>query len=287
LWKKLQSPGTAFVACWVVVVVALVTAFTIANGIVRPTMYSDSGWGFLGWDSRAGLPINMSASPDPADISKDVSGFMTAWSPGQHVLPGLLEGAGLSLGLAMVAVAGAAALTGLAGWFALYRAFGFPVPTCAIAVLIMACTRHVGLAFGIYNGGEILLFGVSPWFLLPRLANARLGGDRDPSARGRRHCHVLREAVRRRSCRGGDRCCRTAVGDLLVGQVGAAARCGSRHDYHPDRTGLLLRLVLARLERSRADCNGRFWRAMRLSPPATCLAEPRPSSLAATFTPSP
>jgi len=160
-----QSPGTAFVACGVVVV-ALVIAFTIANGIVRPTMYSDSGWGFLGWDSRAGLPINMSASPDPADISKDVSSFMTAWSPGQHVLPGLLEEAGLSLGLAMVLVAGAAALAGLAGWFALYRAFGFPVPSCAIAVLIVACTHYVGLAFGIYNGGEILLFGVAPWFLL-------------------------------------------------------------------------------------------------------------------------
>lgn len=165
LWKNLPWSRSAFVVCWSLIAV-LVAAYTIANGVVRPTMFSDSGWGLLGWDNRAGLPFNMSSGPDPGDISRDVSGFMTAWSPGQHLLPGWLEEAGLDLGWAMVLVAAAATIAGLLGWYVLYRAFGFPVRSSAIAVLIVACTRHVGLAFGIYNGGEVLLFGTAPWFLL-------------------------------------------------------------------------------------------------------------------------
>jgi len=139
--------------------------YTIVGTIIRPTMYSDSGWGFLGLDSSKGLPFNFVTYVDPADIAKDGIAFSTWWSPGQYFFPGLFELAGLDLGLAMTIVSCLFSLLGLAGWFTLYRSFGFPVTTSAITVAIVSLTRYFALPFGIYNGGEVLLFGVAPWFL--------------------------------------------------------------------------------------------------------------------------
>ena len=147
------------------IALGITLVYAVAGGIVRPTMFSDSAWGFFGWYSSAGLPLNFSAGVDAANIARDESGFMGWWTPGQHVLPGLVEKMGLDLGLAIVAVVTVFSLLGLLGWFALYRAFGFPVETSAIAVAIVACTHHFALPFTNYNGGEILLFGVAPWFL--------------------------------------------------------------------------------------------------------------------------
>ncbi len=164
-WKV--SDGSRLVPILCSVVVLLVTvAYIVGAAVVRPTMYSDSGFGFLGWDARHGLPFNHAAVPDPDDISQDTTEFMAIWSPGQHLLPGLLEECGLSLGLSIVMVTAAFSILGLAGWFALYRAFGFPLRTNAIAVTIVACSHHFALPFGIYTGGEVLLFGTAPWVLL-------------------------------------------------------------------------------------------------------------------------
>jgi hypothetical protein len=148
------------------VVLIVTAAYAVSAAIVRPTMFSDSGFGFLGWDARRNLPFNHTVVPDSDDISKDAIEFMATWSPGQHILPGLLEECGLSLGLSIVIVTVTFSILGLAGWFALYRAFGFPLRTCAIAVTIVACSHHFALPFGIYTGGEVLLFGTAPWFLL-------------------------------------------------------------------------------------------------------------------------
>jgi hypothetical protein len=149
-----------------VVVLGVTLALALLSGIVRPTMFSDSGWGFVDWDASAGLPFNHVAFVDPADIARDGIGFPTWWTPGQYLLPGLLEMASLDLGIAMTIVSTLFSLLGLAGWFVLYRSLGFPAATSAITVAIVACTRHFALPFGSYNGGEVLLFGVAPWFLV-------------------------------------------------------------------------------------------------------------------------
>ncbi len=164
-WKVSESPGLLPILCGVIVLF-VVAAYVVGAVVVRPTLYSDSGFGFLGWDTRHGLPFNHAAVPDDADISKDSVEFMAIWSPGQHVLPGLLEECGLSLGLSLAIVVAAFSILGLAAWFTLYRAFGFPLRTSAIAVTIIACSHHFAVPFGIYNGGEVLLFGTAPWFLL-------------------------------------------------------------------------------------------------------------------------
>lgn len=160
-----EAPLSPAVVICLAVAVGLTLAYAIGGAFVRPAMYSDSGWGFVGWDNRHGLPFNFGARPSPADFMKDEVAFMGWWSPGQHVLPGLLEKAGLDLGLSMVVVVTIFSLLGLAGWFVLYRSFGFTATSAAIAVAIIACMRHFSLPFGIYNGGEVLLFGGAPWFL--------------------------------------------------------------------------------------------------------------------------
>lgn len=148
-------------------VVALVIGYAIAGAVVRPGMFSDSGWGFLGWDTQArASAFNHSVGPHPDDISRDIERFMSTWTPGQHVLPGLVERLGMDLGLAVVVVVTVFSVLGLVGWYALYRAFGFPLPTVAPALLVIACSRFFNLSFSIYTGGEVLLFGVTPWFVL-------------------------------------------------------------------------------------------------------------------------
>ena len=151
-----------------ILILSLTFLYTLTGVVVRPSMYSDSGWGFLGSQSgqRAGAPFNSSMLPDVKDISKDALGFSTVWSPGQHFFPEFLASSGISLGLAIAIVTTVFSVLGLLGWFALYRAFGFPVRSIMVALAIIVCTRSFNAPFLIYNGGEVLLFGVAPYFVL-------------------------------------------------------------------------------------------------------------------------
>jgi hypothetical protein len=162
----LGSSSKSLVVLCCVLVVAIVLAYTAVNAVVRPVIWSDSGWGLLAWDLRHGLPWNHWASPDQQDIGRDTSSFMSIWSPGQAVVPGLLEEAGLSLGHAVIATDAIFSVLGLVGWFVLYRALGFPAHVAAIALALIACSRGFAFPFVIFIGGEVLLFGVAPWFML-------------------------------------------------------------------------------------------------------------------------
>ncbi|MBS0547606.1 MAG: hypothetical protein JSR24_07650 [Proteobacteria bacterium] len=130
-------------------------------------MFSDSAYGFMVWDSMVrGAAFNHATMPDFADIARDRSLFMTVWSPGQYLFAGALERLGLGLGTGMTVVTTLFTVLGLVGWYRLYRAWNFPVLSAAVALAITAGSRHFALPFGIYNGGEVLLFGGMPWFLL-------------------------------------------------------------------------------------------------------------------------
>ena len=149
------------------VALVLPVLYTVISLFVLPAIYSDCAAGFEVWDSmQRGAAFNYLRLPDPADISRDLQAFFTYWTPGQYIMPGLLERLGFSLGRAIVLVDGAFSLAGVAGWLILYRVFGFSRRTVAIAVAILACSRHLALPFGYYNGGEVLMFGANPWFFL-------------------------------------------------------------------------------------------------------------------------
>ena len=155
-------------APFALVLVALLTAaYGVVGGFVRPAMYSDSGFGFLVWDSmRRGAAFNLMVFPDPADIARDTSYFMTTWTPAQQVIPGVLEMLGLDLGQAIIVVVTACSFIGLWGWYVLARRLGFSMGTATAYIAIIAVNRHFTLPFGIYTGGEVPLFAAAPWFFL-------------------------------------------------------------------------------------------------------------------------
>lgn len=148
-------------------IAGLVAIYAAASFVVAPAMYTDSAWGFLVAGSmERGAAFNHLLIPDPDDIVRDKSLFLAVWSPGQYVFAVTLEHAGLTLGAALTAVTTAFTVLGLGGWYRLYRFWGFPSSSAAIAIALTACSRHLALPFGIYNGGDVLLFGSAPWFLL-------------------------------------------------------------------------------------------------------------------------
>ncbi len=145
----------------------MVAIYSVVAFVVAPEMYSDSAYGFMIWDSMLrGAAFNHLVRPDIADISRDVSEFFAVWSPGQYLFAGAIEWVGISLGAAMNVVTTAFTVLGLAGWYRFYRSWNFPALSAAIAIAVTAGSRHFALPFGIYNGGEVLLFGTLPWFLL-------------------------------------------------------------------------------------------------------------------------
>jgi hypothetical protein len=161
----LETTKPASIIYWTIG--ALVALYAVVALVVAPTMYPDSAWGFAVSDSmaRGGL-FNHVVEPLQDDLTRDASTFSSLWSPGQYLLPYALELLGMPLGPAMVVVVTLFTALGLVGYQLLYRSWGFPSLSVAIAVGLIAGSRSLSLPFGIYNGGEVLLFGVSPWFLL-------------------------------------------------------------------------------------------------------------------------
>jgi hypothetical protein len=138
--------------------------------VVRPSMFSDSGWGFAVWRSmQQGGPFNWLVQADPSDISRDAGEFLATWSPGQYLIPGWLTLSGFTLGSAIAITTLACSLVGLIGWYCLYRTFGFDEWVALGACAVVAMNRFFVLPFGIYNGGEILLFAATPFIMMAAL----------------------------------------------------------------------------------------------------------------------
>lgn len=145
----------------------LTVTYAIGAIVVGPSMYSDQGEGFRILEAmKAGARFNNQAVPDPANIARDINGFMGWWSPAQYLVPGVFEWLGLPLGQAITLVTILCSISALVGLHFLYRSFGFSPLCTAVAVALVACTRSFALPFGIYTGGDIILFALVPWFTL-------------------------------------------------------------------------------------------------------------------------
>lgn len=145
----------------------IVLAYTISIAIVGPSMYADQGTGFLILEAmKRGAPFNTMPIPDPADISRDMDFFVAWWSPGQYLVPGFFEVLGFNLGQAITVTVALCSALGLIGLHFLYRSWGFPPLSIAITLLVLAGIRLFSHQFAYYGGGEIILFALTPWFLL-------------------------------------------------------------------------------------------------------------------------
>jgi hypothetical protein len=145
----------------------IVLAYTVSIAIVGPSMYADQGTGFLVLEAmKRGGPFNMLPIPDPADISRSIDFFVAWWSPGQYLVPGFFLALGFDLGQSITLTVALCSVLGLVGLHFLYRSWGFPPLSIAITLLVLAGSRLFSHQFAYYGGGEIILFALTPWFLL-------------------------------------------------------------------------------------------------------------------------
>ncbi len=141
--------------------------YGIVACLVRTGVGYDTQVGLRVADSmRAGAPFNVLVYPDPADIARNTSGFLTVWSPGQYVFVYLLEQVGLSLGLSISVVVSIAGFLALSGWHRLYRAFGFSRELSGLTTLIVACSQWFALPYGLFGTGDLLLVACAPWLVI-------------------------------------------------------------------------------------------------------------------------
>jgi hypothetical protein len=87
-------------ACYLLLLVPII--LFLVTLYIRPTMVADSGIGFLAFHGMLeGGAFNSFASPDPANIDNDIVTFLTWWSPGQYLVPGIFIWLGCNYGLAL------------------------------------------------------------------------------------------------------------------------------------------------------------------------------------------
>jgi hypothetical protein len=152
----------------------------IASSQIGPLINSDSAIGFLVLRSmHEGAGFNVMLSPDEANISLDTGHFVTNWSPGQYLIPGILISMGMTYGSAMLLIMLFSAWIGLAGWARIATETGASPLVVFLFITGLAAFQFStsgepgpgGLSGGLltYQGGEALLFAAGPWSLLAML----------------------------------------------------------------------------------------------------------------------
>jgi hypothetical protein len=134
--------------------------------VERPKVDTDASAGMLVWRSmERGADWNCALEPDPSDIARDRQNFLTWWSPGQYLAVGPLHSLGASWGVAIATATLLCSLSGLLGYWWLYRRLGFSGLTSAWAAGTLAVAWQVTRNYGEFTGGDLPLFAVSPWLV--------------------------------------------------------------------------------------------------------------------------
>lgn len=155
---------------WLILLVAAVAlhvALCAAAWRIPPSIQSDSAMGFLVWDAmKHGGPWNCLVAPDAANIARDSAQFLAWWSPGQYLVAGPWEAFGLPLGQAIPLGCLTAALIGFAGYWRLFRSWGFAPGICAWSIFAIATNWTLTHPYGEFLGGEAALLAILPWLIL-------------------------------------------------------------------------------------------------------------------------
>src|SRR5262249_37044551 len=151
-------------SCYVLFLIPII--LFLGSLYIPPTMISDSGAGFLALRSMLdGGAFNCFIAPDPANIANDVVTFMTRWSPGQYLMPGIFIWLGTSYGVALSLTTLIATLIGMVGWIQVARSFAVSSFVLFVFVLGLNTFPYVTQRFLSYWGGELLLFATASWSL--------------------------------------------------------------------------------------------------------------------------
>ncbi|WP_183563739.1 hypothetical protein [Mucilaginibacter sp. SP1R1] len=146
--------------------------------LLYPTsLFPDPSWGFqVMRKMQMGSGFNMAVKPDPADVAKDYSEFLSWWSPGQYLVPYFFKSIlSINTGRAAAVTTIVFTLLGLAGFYSFFRKAGFTATIAAVSVAVIACQQGFVVPYVFYNGGEVLLFGFAGWFLYGCVAIDKTG----------------------------------------------------------------------------------------------------------------
>lgn len=155
----------------------LVTVAGVVIFVSPPSVFPDPSWGFHVMRSmEKGGAFNVLNSPDPANLAKNLPSFLSWWSPGQYLVPYFFKALfGMTTARASCLTITGAVLCGLAGWYMAFRKLGFSCRVAVLSLVFIACQPAFWIPFAFYNGGEVLLFAVTGWFLYGLALRIRTG----------------------------------------------------------------------------------------------------------------
>ncbi len=142
-----------------------VTVFSVFSPLV---LSIDSASGFLAYKGTVETGIfNVAQDVSQEDISVVNNQFVSWWSPGQWIYPGILSYfLGLKMGAASIIVTIVFSILGLWGFYKVFVYFNFTPAIIVPSIVAIILSNTFYNSFIFYQGGEILSFGVFPWFLL-------------------------------------------------------------------------------------------------------------------------
>lgn len=153
----------------VIAILISFTSFIIIYLFFSPLLLSlDSMYGFLAYKGTLQMGgFNMMQLVSPENITNIQKHFVAWWSPGQWMAPAFLQLLfGCRLGIASILITILSSGLGIYGFYKLYKYFGFSLPVIITSLLILLLSDSFYSSFIIYQGGEVLSFGIFPWFLL-------------------------------------------------------------------------------------------------------------------------
>ncbi|MGZ3929380.1 MAG: hypothetical protein ACXVJG_20640 [Mucilaginibacter sp.] len=162
MFSQQHLPRTIMGAIFAIVMVLGILLF-----IAPPAVFPDPANGFMVMRSmEMGHGFNLMIRPDQDDITKNTTEFLTWWSPGQYLVPyGFKLLFGVNTGQASALTISLCQLLGLAGFYAFFKKIGFTPLISTLSVLFITCQQFFVVPYVFYNGGEILFFAFTGWFL--------------------------------------------------------------------------------------------------------------------------
>lgn len=135
--------------------------------LAPPALFPDPADGFKVMRSmEMGGGFNQWVTPNPDDLTKNSTQFLTWWSPGQYMVPYTFKLIlGVNTGQAAALAITLCQLLGLWGFYKFFKKIGFSSIIAAVSMLVIACQQFFILPYVYYPGGELLLFGFLGWFL--------------------------------------------------------------------------------------------------------------------------
>ena len=127
----------------------------------------DSIEGFLTYKQALhSITLNFWPDVSPSNVNFDYLRFSGYWSPGQWLYPGALNFLfHIKLGGAAIIVTIVCMVTGMIGFYRVFRYFNFSPDTCLYSLLLILSSYTFYYSLIVYQGGEILSFGIFPWFV--------------------------------------------------------------------------------------------------------------------------